>query len=80
MVSASKSRFSACGLRNYAYALALHADGKIVAAGKCQTSNDWPPSTRIWAFCLARYHPDGNLDPAFDGKGIVTTPIGPRDD
>jgi len=45
---------------------ALQADGKIVVAGSSYngTGDD---------FALARYNPDGSLDPTFGTDGIVTT-------
>jgi uncharacterized delta-60 repeat protein len=47
------------------YAVALQADGKIVAAGTSQYSTD---------FALARYNADGTLDTTFGGgDGKVTT-------
>jgi uncharacterized delta-60 repeat protein len=46
-----------------ANAVAIQPDGKIVAAG----------STGDGAFALARYNPDGTLDPTFGGDGKVTT-------
>src|SRR5206468_2228536 len=56
------SRFS-----DEAFALAIQADGKLVVAGGASstvTNND---------FALARYHPDGTLDPTFGSSGTVTT-------
>jgi uncharacterized delta-60 repeat protein len=54
--------------RDSAYALAIQSDGKIVAAGTAEdasvTSSD---------FALARYNPDGTLDPTFNGTGKVLT-------
>jgi uncharacterized delta-60 repeat protein len=54
-------------------ALVIQKDGKIVVAGSSfnGTNDD---------FALARYNPDGSLDPTFDGDGKVTTPIGSGDD
>jgi uncharacterized delta-60 repeat protein len=52
-----------------AYALALQPDGKIVAAG-----TGWTQTQEV--FTLARYNPDGKLDPNFNGTGKVQTPIG----
>ena len=48
-----------------AQAVAIQADGKIVAAGFA----DVPGRD----FALARYNTDGSLDPTFDGDGKVTT-------
>jgi uncharacterized delta-60 repeat protein len=50
-----------------ARALAIEADGDIVVAG---TSSQ--PETG-WDFALARYEPDGSLDPSFGDNGRVTT-------
>ena len=49
-----------------AESLAIQADGKIVAAGHAA----------ILQFALARYEPDGTLDPAFSGDGMLTTHFG----
>jgi uncharacterized delta-60 repeat protein len=51
-----------------ANALALQADGRLVAAGRGDDE-----------FVLARYNPDGSLDTSFDNDGIVTTAIGSAD-
>ncbi len=51
------------GLFAEAHAVAVQADGKIVAAGSAAAA----------AFALARYNPDGTLDPAFGTGGTVTT-------
>src|SRR5919106_25221 len=47
-----------------AFAVAMQADGKIVAGGAAAVSGV--------DFALARYNPDGSLDPTFDGDGKVT--------
>jgi uncharacterized delta-60 repeat protein len=48
-----------------AIAVAIQANGRIVAAGFAQLgTND---------FALARYNPDGTLDATFDGDGKVST-------
>ncbi|HMA37944.1 MAG TPA: S-layer homology domain-containing protein [Chloroflexia bacterium] len=52
--------------RDRAAALALQPDGRIVAAG--QTNDD-----QSAAFAVARYTPDGRLDPTFGNLGQVTT-------
>jgi uncharacterized delta-60 repeat protein len=54
---------------DYAYAVAVQADGKIVVAGRSNngSNND---------FALTRYNTNGSLDLSFDTDGIVTTPIG----
>jgi uncharacterized delta-60 repeat protein len=53
---------------DYAYAVALQPDGKIVVAG--QTVNNMTGD-----FALMRYNPNGSLDTSFDGDGIVVTSI-----
>jgi len=47
-----------------AFAAALQTDSKIVAAGECNDD-----------FALARYNPDGSLDPTFGSGGKVTTKL-----
>ena len=58
---------------DYANAVALQPDGKIVVAGYCSngTNSD---------FCLARYLPNGALDTSFNTTGKVITPFGSGDD
>jgi uncharacterized delta-60 repeat protein len=50
-----------------AHGVAIQADGKIVAAG---SSGEGGPFSQ---FALARYEPDGDLDPSFGTGGQVTT-------
>src|SRR6185436_4181316 len=52
-------------------AMAIQPDGKIVVAGVAQNTYD---------FLLVRYHPDGSLDTAFDGDGIVVADMGGTDE
>ena len=47
--------------------VALQADGKIVAVGRAPDGKD---------FALARYNPNGSLDPSFSGDGKQTTDFG----
>jgi uncharacterized delta-60 repeat protein len=54
-----------CGLG--AAAVAIQGDGKIIAAGGKGSE-----------FALARYLPDGRLDPAFGSGGKVVTDVGAR--
>lgn len=59
--------------RDNANAVALQADGRIVAAGgvrmgAANTNND---------FVVVRYNADGSLDSTFGGDGIVTTAVAP---
>ncbi len=55
---------------DYAYAMAIQGDGKIVVAGSSTSGSDT-------SFALARYNPDGTLDSDFDGDGKVITQAGP---
>jgi uncharacterized delta-60 repeat protein len=52
-----------------AYALAVQPDGKYVVGGAVGI----PGSGTASDFALARYNPDGTLDPTFDGDGKVVT-------
>ena len=53
-----------------ARAVAIQPDGKIVVAGFTD------PGFFNYDFAVARYNPDGSLDPTFGGVGKVTTDIG----
>jgi len=55
---------------DFGYAVAIQADGKIIAAGTAW--ND----TRIYNFGMARYKLNGDLDSSFGRKGEVQTDIG----
>ncbi|MFC7261730.1 calcium-binding protein [Streptomyces lutosisoli] len=50
--------------------MAVQADGKIVTVGLNQ-----PPESGEVDFTLARYNPDGSLDPGFGTGGKVTTDV-----
>ena len=50
------------GCTEEAVALAIQADGEIVAAGRA-----------LCGFALARYRYDGSVDPEFGASGLVTT-------
>ncbi|PYT00621.1 MAG: hypothetical protein DMF63_06185 [Acidobacteria bacterium] len=52
-----------------AHAVAIQADGKIVAAGYANSNSDFD-------FVLVRYNADGSLDSSFDTDGKVITHIG----
>ena len=52
-----------------AYTIVAQPDGKLVAAG-------YAASGASAEFALARYNPDGKLDPGFGSGGKVTTPLG----
>lgn len=53
---------------DYAYAVAVQSDGKIIAAGTTYTSQT--------DLVLVRYTTDGSLDTSFDSDGIATASIG----
>ncbi len=58
---------------DYAYAVALQADGKIVVAGSC-------PGSIRYDFCAVRYTSLGKLDTSFGNGGKVITNIGSAND
>jgi uncharacterized delta-60 repeat protein len=56
-----------------AYALALQANGKLIAAGRtAEISGD----ESVYDFALARFLPDGSLDTSFGVTGTITTDFG----
>jgi len=57
---------------DYVNAVALQPDGRIIAVGQITVFSS-PP---IYDFALARYTPDGKLDPSFGRGGIVRTDVG----
>ena len=54
-------------------ALTVQPDGKIVAGGATDSQGSFSPESD---FALARYLPDGRLDPHFGDKGLVLADIG----
>ena len=58
---------------DYATAVTLQPDGKVLLAGNCSNGANYD-------FCAARYLPNGTLDSAWSGTGKVITPIGSSDD
>jgi uncharacterized delta-60 repeat protein len=58
-----------------AAAVAIQADGKIVAAGGCFASGG-----SGYDFCLARYNANGSPDTTFDSDGQLSHPIGTGND
>src|SRR2546421_4377407 len=65
---------------SYAFDVALHADGKIIAAGTVFV-NFIPGESSNTDFALARYNPDGTPDAAFGSGGQVSTDfVGMEDD
>jgi uncharacterized delta-60 repeat protein len=60
---------------NVAFAVAVQADGKLVAAGVVDTTSGTESD-----FALARYNADGTLDPSFGTGGLVTTDFAATND
>ena len=56
--------------------VALQSDGKIVAVGSADHSATDPRDD----FALARYNPNGSLDPSFSGDGKQTTDFGANEE
>src|SRR3990172_2957508 len=63
---------------DYAYALGIQSDGKIVAAG--YSSDMVSGYSGRYYFALVRYNSNGTLDTTFGTGGKVTTPIGTGND
>ena len=61
----------------FAQALAVQADGRIVAAGGTAVNR---PPLFFDDFALARYHGNGDLDLSFGIGGLVTTDLGSSSD
>lgn len=57
----------------YARAIALQPDGRIIAAGYCDSAGNYD-------FCAARYNADGSLDTTFATAGKFVLAIGPGED
>lgn len=57
------------GWQDQAASVVIQGDGKIVVAGRATTDDNGD-------FALARYLPDGRLDPTFGDRGKVTTDFG----
>jgi uncharacterized delta-60 repeat protein len=60
------------GQTEFLNGLALQPDGKIVLVGATNDDPKYEKNTRV---ALARYSPDGALDPGFDGDGRVVTDL-----
>jgi len=58
---------------DYARAMTLQPDGKVLLAGYCWNGTNYD-------FCAARYLANGALDSTWNGTGKVITPIGTSDD
>ncbi len=63
-----------CSCHNRARALAIQADGKIVAVG--MTTNVSETGIFHGDFAVVRYNQDGSLDQSFGSGGIVITDVG----
>lgn len=59
--------------------IALQPDGKIVAAGNTAIARP-PGEQRNSNIAVARYNPDGSLDPTFGNAGLVISDFGPIPD
>ena len=59
---------------DYALAVAIQSDGKIVAVGESGAGGSNPK------FALARYNADGSLDTSFDADGKLTTDFSQGED
>ena len=57
------------GGQDYAYAVAVQGDGKIIAAGSANLN----AASFYTRFTLVRYNADGSLDASFGTAGIVST-------
>ena len=60
------------GGADVASAVVIQPDGKLVVAGRTNIAGNT-------VFALARYNPNGGLDPAFGTGGLVTTDFGSTD-
>jgi uncharacterized delta-60 repeat protein len=58
---------------DYGQSLAIQSDGKILLGGYCDNGSNYD-------FCIARFNPNGSLDPSFGTGGKVIQPIGSSDD
>jgi uncharacterized delta-60 repeat protein len=59
---------TAIGDAAYAFAAARRADGKTLVGGATSVGG-------TWSLALARYSPEGNLDPSFGTGGVVVTAL-----
>ena len=69
--------FAFASTHEAAFDLAIQPDGKILVAGGTRLFG--PITINPDNFALARYNPDGSLDPSFDGDGKVSTDFGLHD-
>lgn len=68
------------GKSNFAYALALQQNGKLVTAGYSSSGNQQNQGVFINKFAVVRYNPTGSQDDSFSSKGIAVTSIDNFDD
>lgn len=59
----------------FASALVIQPDGKIVVAGQALTDHRWPLPMSRYDFAVARYLPDGRLDPTFGRHGVAVAAL-----
>ena len=64
------------GTVDVALGMAVQPDGKYVLAGNSGAGGSFGSGGD---FALARFNPNGTLDPTFGSDGIVTTDVDPRD-
>jgi uncharacterized delta-60 repeat protein len=74
--SGGKVIFDFFGTSDFANAVSLQSDGKIVAAGSSLTTSSGGNSV----FAVARFNPDGSVDSSFGTGGKVITEFSTRDD
>jgi uncharacterized delta-60 repeat protein/uncharacterized repeat protein (TIGR01451 family) len=73
------TNFSGLNCNDQASGLVVQSDGMIVAAG-VGTPADGNLCASFTDFALARYTPNGNLDPSFGPGGTVVTDFATKDD
>ena len=61
------------GDNDYATAMVLQSDGKVVVAGYAYNGDNHD-------YALVRYNLDGSLDSVFGDEGVVLTDLGGRED
>jgi uncharacterized delta-60 repeat protein len=57
----------------YAQAVVIQPDDRIVVGGHINARTEENPDARPYGFVLARYKPNGQLDPSFGREGVVIT-------
>jgi uncharacterized delta-60 repeat protein len=64
------------GINDFAEAVAVQEDGKIIVAGTTDTGTQNVLGNDQTVFALVRYNPDGGRDETFGSGGTVTTAFG----